>query len=440
MKYEKAKSILLTILVVLGSILTWNLWTYQPNVEEYEKRSTVKEVLLSSPKDLKDIVKVDQILFTIGGIHYGTASGERIDAVMNKISSWHFHSFRNIPFHQVDPVSITKQHDSLQILYPSDLSSDLFSLIYKLNGDIPSFQFDQILIDFERSEGENGIVYFISQENELAYSSRVSLSSLTDFISTSFNGAKQLATFFPFTLESGRTIYLPEKRKELVYNQYLIKRNIDSDELKNALFSKPSLVQKYSITTGYEFTDGQNLMRENTDNHTITYIDPSDAGSRNSVSNNFDLIRKSIDFVNNHGGWTDPYRFVSFDEKRSTVHFRMYGPDGYPVFGDNQPISKLEVEWGTSEISRYNRNNFSLGHLANSQIKTLDSGHIALERIHSLNSFQPKLLQNVKIGYKMALNTQTRLVSLEPSWFYLYDGNWMPLNEIETGGNEIGLE
>ena len=73
------------------------------------------------------------------------------------------------------------------------------------------------------------------------------------------------------------------------------------------------------------------------------------------------LLQKSINFVNNHGGWTDNYRFVGLDKGRRTVHFRIYGPDGYPVFGENNPISKIEIDWAATEVSKYLRNNFSLG-------------------------------------------------------------------------------
>ena len=73
------------------------------------------------------------------------------------------------------------------------------------------------------------------------------------------------------------------------------------------------------------------------------------------------LLQKSINFVNNHGGWTDNYRFVGLDKGRKIAHFQIYGPDGYPVFGENNPISKIEIDWAATEVSRYLRNNFSLG-------------------------------------------------------------------------------
>ena len=65
MKYENIKSVILTILVGIGLLVTWNLWTYQPSYKELENADTVQEVSLSSKpkKDIKDIVKPDQVIF-----------------------------------------------------------------------------------------------------------------------------------------------------------------------------------------------------------------------------------------------------------------------------------------------------------------------------------------------------------------------------------------
>ena len=74
--YEKVKSIILTVLVVMSIILTMNLWSYQPTAEKSGDRSMVKEKLLSEKKDIKEIVRIEQIIFTLEGNYYGTLSTE----------------------------------------------------------------------------------------------------------------------------------------------------------------------------------------------------------------------------------------------------------------------------------------------------------------------------------------------------------------------------
>ncbi|MCL6573500.1 MAG: hypothetical protein K6T88_17750, partial [Bacillus sp. (in: Bacteria)] len=47
MKYERLKSAILTLLVLGSILLTWALWTYQPNYDTMEDSNTVAEVALS---------------------------------------------------------------------------------------------------------------------------------------------------------------------------------------------------------------------------------------------------------------------------------------------------------------------------------------------------------------------------------------------------------
>jgi regulatory protein YycH of two-component signal transduction system YycFG len=435
--YEKVKSIILTILVVMSVILTWNLWSFQPNVENFENRTTVQEVTLSPKKDIKDIVKIDQVIFNIERKYFGTVSSEEIDNLMNEISSWKFNSFNPVPSGEIDDVaSIAENHDSVQIIYPGEIPSELFASIYKLNGkEVPSFHFNQIMLDFSSFDNDYGMVYFISHENQQVYSVRVLAASLDHFRNTFFERAKQYDQYFSFTTGTDRTIYLPQNETELVNSQYLINK-INTNDLKNALFSNPSLVQKNFTSTGEEYTDGQNLMRENKDSHLITYINPSEVEKHDT--NTEGLLQKSINFVNNHGGYTDNYRFVGLDKGRKNVHFRIYGPEGYPVFGESNPISKIEIEWASTEISSYRRSNFYPGLLISNPVKTLESGYVALEKIEKRDQFNRNLLQDIKIGYKMTMYGKT--LSLEPSWFCLYNGVWEPVMINAIGGDQVGME
>lgn len=54
MSYEHIKTIILTILVATSALLTWNLWTYQPNFEPIEKANTVQEVTIAEKRSESD--------------------------------------------------------------------------------------------------------------------------------------------------------------------------------------------------------------------------------------------------------------------------------------------------------------------------------------------------------------------------------------------------
>lgn len=420
----------------MSIILTLNLWSYQPSIEKSGDRPMVKEVLLSEKKDTKDIVRIEQMIFNLKGNYYGTLSTEKIDNLMKAVSSWEFISFS--PSDHIDIDVIAESHDSVQIIYPGEIPMDLFVSIYNIGKkEVPIFYFNKILIDFKSTDYGYGNVYFISEENQQVYSSYVSTTSLKQFSQEFFEEAKQYNKYFPFKTGTGQTIYLPEDETQLVNSQY-IRKKLRVSDLKNALFKDPSIVEKTTISSEEEYTDGKKLLIADNDRHLIRFFGLSVIESQDK---NIDgLLQKSINYVNNHGGWTDNYRFIEFDKARKIAHFRIYGPDGYPVFGENDPISKIEIDWADTDISSYLRNNFSLGVPAIKPIKTLDSGHDAIEKIKEREGeqFNLNLLKDIKIGYKMTVSAT--IISLEPDWFYFYGGEWKSIQVNEVGGEEVGLE
>ena len=193
---------------------------------------------------LKEIVRIEQIIFNLEGNYYGTLSTEKIDNLMKAISSWEFRSFNNLSLDEMDIDVKSESHDSMQIIYPGEIPMELFASIYKLDGKMPpKFHFNKILIDFKSADYGDGNVYFISEENQQVYSSYVLATSLKQFSQDYFEEAKQYNQYFSFKTGSGRTIYLPKGQTELVNNQYLFKK-LPIADLKDALFSDPSIVEK----------------------------------------------------------------------------------------------------------------------------------------------------------------------------------------------------
>jgi len=87
MTYENIKSGMLTFLVVLSGILTWNIWTYQPDYELVTNHKTVEEVNIATQKDLKKIVKPHQIIYQVDGKQFGSVDNAYIDGIIGVIIS-----------------------------------------------------------------------------------------------------------------------------------------------------------------------------------------------------------------------------------------------------------------------------------------------------------------------------------------------------------------
>jgi regulatory protein YycH of two-component signal transduction system YycFG len=435
LKYENIKSVILTTLVGISLLVTWNLWTYQPSYKELENADTVQEVSLSSKKEIKDIVKPDQVIFHKGNKYFGTSEDLELENIMTELSRWNFDHFKNISAEIENIYEIVENNEVVNILYSGSIPISLYKNVLLIRDkNVPSFNFDQIVINMEVEQNGFGVIYFISHENQQIYQSMVPIASISSVKEKYFRQAEQYNPYFQYKMGSNKMIYLPENETQLVSYQYLT-TPLNAGKLKDALFSDPSRVQKDVSAIGEEYKDASNLMKVNNVSNMILYVDLAEEETQAINSN--DLLHKSINFVNEHGGWTDNYRYVELDNVQKAVLFRLYLA-GYPIFSENSDVSELRLEWGKTDISSYERSNFSrnfsLSLLKTTYQTNMQSGHEVLERIQQMDSFNSNLLEDISIGYQMKKDSQSLLVDLEPCWYYLYDGDWKPLTFEGVGG------
>lgn len=440
MTYENIKSLILVILVCFSVFLTWSIWTYQPNLETMEKTKTVQEVAISAKKDAEEIVKPDRILYHYSkDKHFGTTSTEEIDKIIAEISRWSFTDFANVSNEVRNLPSFIHNTGNAVILFPDSIPIDFYRTIIDMKEKkIPNFYFDRIIIDTEGIQKDQGFVYFVSTEKNQVYRSQVPASFVQNFKNGFFHNAEyslQYVKYFPYKGFNNLVLFLPEEETKMLQYQFL-STPIDSEKFKNALFKVPSVVQKNSHSTIEEYTNGSSLMRVNHDRNTLSYVNP--VGRSDSQLTSKGLLKRSIDFVNEHGGWTDNYRFVEMDESNHQVLFRLYDDKGYPIFSEGSGISEIREKWGQSDIYQYFRNNFLIGFPMEPTETKLPSGQEIIQFLEQKGLEMDKL-QDMTLGYSM--EKDSRLVYLEPSWFYRYNGSWIRISMDEPlGGANRGLE
>ncbi|MFB6466477.1 YycH family regulatory protein [Cytobacillus sp. Hz8] len=439
MSYEKIKSVILAILVILSGTLTWSLWTYQPNYETIENGETVKEVSLSEKRDAKKIIKADRIFYHHENGLVGTINPAEIDRTFKELSRWTFSDFEDESSKIKNIPSFVQRVGMAEIIFPSHIPFNLYKNFLDIKGKDPDFHFDRIVIDVKNMKKEEGFVYFIDYQNQKVERSRVNSSFINVFKNNYYKPSLSSKKFNSYTsakLTKKQNIYIRETESTYPTRSYLIEE-LSSNKFKNALFNNPSFVQKNYILTGEEYTDGLTLMRVNVDKHIISYLDP--AAEEDYTINKEDLLQQSIDFVNNHGGWTDNFRYAEMDESTQTVLFRLYENNGLPVFSDEGMSEILQV-WGQNNIYKYVRNNFTLDLVTDQTDKTLLSGNEVLEQLKKEKGFKPELLTDLVIGYTMSNDSQNLLLKLEPFWYYHYDNKWIQVKDQNQGGIKHGLE
>lgn len=440
MKYEKIKSAILTVLVLVSIFLTWNLWTYQPNYATMEKNNYVAVVSLSEKKEVKKIIRPDKVFFHQKGEHYGTTNAVELEKLIKEISRWSFSDVKNITDKAGNINNLIHSNDSAEIVYPTDVPVDLYRNVLNFEEkNLPSFNFDRIVINVENADKENGIVYFISTINQQVYSSSISSTFINDFNRAFYKNAFQYPHYVAFNATESRTIFLAEDKTDMMEYKYF-PVTLNSEEFKDALFNDPSFVQKSFVYQGEEYTNNSSKMNINYSKNLLLYVNPT--AESNYVENSSELIKRSIDFVNEHGGWTDSYRYVEKDEKNHRVTFRLYSMEGYPVFNEGG-VTEINETWGRNEISKYIRPNISLELPLKTEMQkvALPSGNDVIHFLQNKKNFKPELLEDVVLGYHFEKDSkESRLILLKPMWFYRYNKIWNKITMEDLGGMNNGLE
>jgi regulatory protein YycH of two-component signal transduction system YycFG len=441
MTYEGFKSIILAVLVVLSTSLTWGIWTFQPNYDKMEDEETVQEVSLSEQKDVKRIVKPDRIYYhQKENRHLGTIESSEIDKVIKEISQWNFDRFEDVSKELGDIPDFLHKSGNAEIVFQDLIPMGIYNSVLKIKDkDALSIQFDRIIIDTKNVSKESGYVYFISADRNLAYRSTVTASFVTNFAEDYYLAAAKNKNFLEYSLQTitkDHGLFVPTKETKMLSYNYLADP-LPIEKFRDALFSDPRFVQRNYKSSGEEYFDESTLLSVNYDTNTILYVNPAQ-GNGGSISSD-ELLQQSIDFVNGHGGWTGNYQYVGLDQLEKTVLFRLYDISGFPIFSNSGMSEILEI-WGETEINQYMRNNFSLGRRVESTEVTMKSGLDVLEQLKKSEDINPEFIQEIVLGYEMSNNSEGTLIHLEPAWYYKYKDQWWQVPSGGEGGMDYGVE
>ncbi|MGE7186336.1 YycH family regulatory protein [Peribacillus sp. NPDC006672] len=444
MNFERAKSIILIILVGTSIFLTWSIWTYEPEYDKFGDQSNYIKIK-SDVQIVSDVIKPVSILFHGNGRHFRTSDPVEINKMEKEFSQWSFSGVKEISVKRLQRKFDDFVHEdgSIEIEFSDDVPISLYKTVLNImDKDVPGFSFDRIIIKQKDISGNESSIYFVSYDQEKIYQGMVDSKRLRDFMDEFYTGSyNKHPEYTAETINDKRTLFVPEKSIEVNQFQYYIDI-LDIVNLKNALFINPKYVRQDSVSVGEEYTDGTRLMTINKEHYLISYINPAQKSKFGSSS---DLLQKSIDFINDHDGWEDNnYRFAYMSENEQRVVFRLF-VNGYPAFNESG-MTEIEQIWGKEEIYSYERPYFSLASALPSEesVKTLRSGREVLDQLKSKDNIDFKSVQDISIGYKLNKSLDSKLVTLvtlEPTWYYRIGDKWfiVPFEE-DTGGDQSGLE
>ncbi|WP_167578691.1 YycH family regulatory protein [Jeotgalibacillus proteolyticus] len=442
MNIEGFKSILLTLLVVLSGVLTWNVWTFQPTYDTIETAPTV-DVSIADERTNSELIKPSQFLVHGTENVRGTSSESEIDELLSTMYDWTFFSLRyNAALSDSDIKDLTHGQNRVEIIFPTSIPFSAYQNVFDFEtSQIPDDVFDRVVIQLPQEGDVTFPVYFISYDTKQVYEARVDLDELPPLNDKIVSKAEEeYASYFPYSAGSEKTLYLPQGTTEVVQYKYYM-NSISPQQFRDALFSDPNAVSVNSLnSTEDQYLHQSSLMRIDSSTNTLNYVNPS-AAEFTTAGGPSELLQKSRRFVNDHAGWTDNYYLYRLDPSVQEVTYRLH-VEGLPVFNDRgvPHLAQMDQKWGDTRIFKYDRSLLSLHFEVPSTTQTtlLMTGYDVIETLESSDSFEPDLLQDVTVGYYISKDSSNDFYTLEPMWFYLYNGNWkrVPID----GGDPVGLE
>jgi len=427
---EQIKSFVLFLLVSLSLMLTFSIWTYTPDYQTIEE-SQVEQIKISKEKELLDVLKPYRMLTHENGGFLGTSSSSAIEEVMKAIVSMDATEIRfvqsNISEKEIN--SMVHSDNQITLLFSAEVPINTFSSILRFSqAELPEAAFSQMLIDWSNFDQTNTLqLSFISKDHQTLYSTIATIGK-EQLESTIMKVEQKSVPYEEIERPEQLSLYVPSNPVDLVQYTYYIDE-ISPEVFKDVLFKDANLAKKNVESNTY--TDGMAMMTSDSKTKTINYAYPT-AESMIEIKQS-DLVQDSFEFINEHGGLTEDYRYYYSNVPKHIIEYQLY-LQGLPVFS-SITSTQIEVTWGGNQVFEYKRP-YYIFEFSESSTRQLPSG---VEMIKSRENIQD--IDELVLGYYLTQDPlKIDVYSLEPCWFVIEDGEWSRITTEPVGGAQYGLE
>jgi len=447
LKYiETVKSAVLTLLIALSMILTFSIWTYTPRYDTIEQLAPV-DVAIADKKKLHEIIKPYKTVFNFGDALKGTTNPIEINGFVEELSEWKISDIRllNSNFSTDNLNALLRKPNRFTLFFHGEVPLNIYDNVMNVDEPIPTvpeISFDRIVVDWNPANIAMDI-YFVSRVNKKLYSAKAKPDDYRKLQRSILTDARELAEYKEVTPESSNYIVVPAEPVETIRYTF-IEDDISPNRFRDALFNDPNAVRSSQVGPKLEeLGDNHAIMKIDKENMKFEYVYPIAKIQELAIPS--ELLSNTINFVNEHGGWTDEFRYTYMDPKTRTVRFRLF-LEGLPVYSDSSTTTEIVQKWGDKQIFSYKRPYYRLNWLLFYEgiPEILPSGTEIAERLIESKTLDFDTIDEIAPGYFMKRNTEEGNIIMEPAWFYLVKGNnsenWHRFSPETLGGELIGLE
>ncbi|GAK03408.1 YycH protein [Geomicrobium sp. JCM 19037] len=442
---ERIKSGVLIVLILSSLLLTWQLWTYQPNLEVLDEGGYTTESI-GETAATDDIIKPANIIYHVEDERFMTYGNNSIETerLLDDLNS-HGQSDFEVIENPNSSLDLYPDTDFIELSFPTGIPPELVQQLLNEDADLlmdTDTSFERIIL-YENQE--DTVIRYLSFDGEESVEARVNINPSVFRSNYLYN--YEVDNVYPVYSElAGGTgerldkpLYLPIEPVYYTNRSYEIET---SDYISPAAFEpllfdeEPIPVSEQSIYIG---SSQQMTVSSNND-----FLEFTDVTVPVTQSENPDqIVQDAINYVNLHGGFTEKYQLYGYGSDRANVEEDEYArfrlvEDGVPVL-DSSNDGYINVMRSYNEvISNYTRPLYTLGRFQSELASSEQLPHG--ERVWESIGEDREEITDVRVGYTIHREQGiTETISFEPEWYVLLNNVWQP---IDFGSEEdsYGLE
>ena len=420
MSYETVKSFILVVLIAISFLLSFILWSYQPNYDYLYSADYVNEVDIGGDERGKnELLKPNKIILREGEEATGFYDMVEQQQLFQSIKSWELSDYK---IKEVEGRPNNKNY--VELIFPPKTPVELVSTIFTFREtpELPNWTFSRIFL--RMNEESNTLkLGILSDDQTKMMEATIDKTDAYDIIQSSFSNEEALASFV--TLEEGDHVIYVKSGPVQLKEKTFVASKIKPDLFINALFTNPNLVTQ-NMKEAY-FTDGQRGMRIVQDGRLLQFINPLQEKFEHSSA--LELLEKSVNNINEHKGWTNNYYIESIRPDVSNIRYRLHYA-GYPVYNYGN-LTIIEQSWREQDLHEYNRPLVRIGNLLNARDIELISGEELIAYLQTDNEMELDKIEDIELGYMLNFLEDDHSLTLEPQWSIYYEGQWTRFNVAE---------
>ena len=431
---EWLKSILLIVIVASSAVLTYFVWSYEPEFSQID--TTIEgttNIGQGENVSFEQVMSTYQLVWiqgennTRGTTDPRTLIGLRKNLEGSNITSMNvYNSLNRLNVRGEE----NNEEEFLIIDYFSDVPSKSLFQTLGLSHDstLSDFSFDRIVVDMK----EGNVVFNLIDENR----SRVAVVE-TDIAADFLKGhvesySDTFEAYTPIitnqqTSNNKTAIYGPSSPGEINTERFMITQ-VNTDVMNRILFlDSPMESPSQGDVAIYE--DENHIATYNTETYEYTYTNLNESTA--SSGNNHRTIQDIYYFLNSHNGLSQNNVLFDYTASENAATFRST-LNGRVVFSEGLSTA-ITVKYGANSVYEYTRP------LIQTNAKVSDEEEVELLDIENIRyqialhgNFDLQKVSKIVLGYDMTYadeETDLEFIDYTPQWYVKYDGAWMKFNE-----------